>query len=237
VWPVLRHVPDPTVRSYVIDRLGPGGAEARTVIGRLGPDQEADVSVRRALVLALGGVDQDRPARGEREALVPRVLAMYRDDPDSGIHGAVGWLLRQWQQQGQVEEIDRALATGKVEGNRQWYVNRQGQTLVVVPPGEFWMGEGQPRHQRRIDRSFALAAQEVAVAEFLCFRGGHPCDKESAPTEDCPVNNLTWNEAAEYCNWLSKQEGIPPEQWCYLPNEQGEYAAGRKVAADFLVRS
>ena len=29
--------------------------------------------------------------------------------------------------------------------------------------------------------------------------------------------------AAAYCNWLSEQEGLPKDQWCYLPNERGAY--------------
>ena len=38
-------------------------------------------------------------------------------------------------------EIDRELATGNIEGDRQWYVNGQGQTLVVIRgPVEFEMG-------------------------------------------------------------------------------------------------
>src|SRR5262249_11628385 len=35
-------------------------------------------------------------------------------------------------------------------------------------------------------------------------------------------------------NWLSQQEGIAEEQWCYAPNEKGEYAAGMKVKANAL---
>jgi formylglycine-generating enzyme required for sulfatase activity len=26
---------------------------------------------------------------------------------------------------------------------------------------------------------------------------------------------VTWYEAAAYCNWLSREEGIPEDQWCY----------------------
>ena len=26
---------------------------------------------------------------------------------------------------------------------------------------------------------------------------------------------MTWYEAATYCNWLSQEEGIPEDQWCY----------------------
>ena len=116
VSPLLRHVPDPTLRSYLIDRLGPGGGEAGAVFERLSPEREPDVSARRALLLALGEFGEDRLPRVEQAALVPRLLASYRDDPDPGIHRAAGWLLRRWEQQGKVDAIDRNLAVGKVEG-------------------------------------------------------------------------------------------------------------------------
>jgi formylglycine-generating enzyme required for sulfatase activity len=31
---------------------------------------------------------------------------------------------------------------------------------------------------------------------------------------------VDWFHAALYCNWLSEQEGISPEQWCYETNAQ-----------------
>jgi serine/threonine protein kinase/formylglycine-generating enzyme required for sulfatase activity len=241
VWPLLRHTPDPTRRTYLIDRLA-GGVEARAVIDRLSPGREPDVSARRALLLALAEFDQDRLPPAEREALVPRLLAFYRDEPDPGVHGSAGWLLRQWGQQAQVAEIDRGLATGKVEGNRQWYVNSQGQTMVLVPPGQFETeatgGPGRPVKARpvkvRVERRFALAAREVTVAEFLRFRKDHSYLKEYAPTGDYPVITVSWYDAVAYCNWLSKEEGVAEDQWCYLPNEKGEYAAGMKVKANAL---
>ena len=166
------------------------------------------------------------------------MLQLYRDDPDPGIHGAAEWLLRQWQASDELKEIDKGLATGKVEGKRQWYVNRQGQTMVVVPkPGEFWMGEGKERHRQQIGRSFAIASKEVTVDQFLRFRKDHEYVKEYAPTGDCPVNMVSWYDAAAYCNWLSEQEGIPKEQWCYVPNEEGKYAEGMKMAPNYLQRT
>src|SRR5262249_30209476 len=140
VWPLFRHREDPTLRTYLIDRLGPSGAEARALTARL--DREPDASARRALLLALGDFGQDRLPMSERDLLTPRLVELYRDDPDPGIHGASGWLLRHWGRQGQVEEIDRLLQTGKPVGKRQWYVNGQGQTMALVPPGEFEMEEG-----------------------------------------------------------------------------------------------
>ena len=62
-------------------------------------------------------------------------------------------------------------------------------------------------------------------------------DKDIAPTGDCPVNKVSWYDAAAYCNWLSEQEGIPKEQWCYVPNKDGKYAEGMKMAPDYLQRT
>jgi serine/threonine protein kinase/formylglycine-generating enzyme required for sulfatase activity len=236
VWPLLRHNPDPTRRSYLIDRLGPGGVGARALTDRLSPEREPDVSARRAVLLALGEFDEGLLSWAEREVLAPRLLALYRDDPDPGIHGAAGWLLRQWRQQAKVEGIDRELATGQADGQRQWYVNGQGQTFVLVPPGEFENDNAGPnqRLKVRVERRFALAAREVTVAEFLRFRKDHNYVNVYAPTEDCPVNLVSWYDAAAYCNWLSKEEGIAEGQWCYLANEKGDYADGMTVKANAL---
>jgi formylglycine-generating enzyme required for sulfatase activity len=86
----------------------------------------------------------------------------------------------------------------------------------------------------RVERRFALAAREVTVAEFLRFRKDHQHFQQYAPTEDCPVNMVSWYDAAAYCNWLSKQEGIAEDQWCYVPNEKGEYAEGMTVKRNAL---
>jgi formylglycine-generating enzyme required for sulfatase activity len=99
------------------------------------------------------------------------------------------------------------------------------------------MGEGDERHRRLIDRNFALAAREVTVAEFRRFRDKHAYHKGLTPTEDCPVNRVSWYAAAAYCNWLSEREGIPREEWCYVPKEKDKFEAGMKMAPDYLKRT
>jgi serine/threonine protein kinase/formylglycine-generating enzyme required for sulfatase activity len=236
VWPLLKHSPDPTLRSYLIDRLAPGGVDPKVLVARLA--QEKDVSVRRAILLSLGEYGLDRLTPGERRPHVSGLLTLYRDDPDPGIHGAAEWLLRKWGAADDLKAIDRVLATGKIEGRRQWYLTRQGQTMtVVLKPGEFWMGEGEERHRRRIDRTFAIASKEVTVQKFLTFRKDHKSDKQYAPTDDCPANMVSWYDAAAYCNWLSEQEGLPEDQWCYVPNKDGKYADGMTMAPDCLTRT
>jgi len=267
VWPLLKHRPDPRVRSYLIHRLSPLGADPRAIIRRL--DEEQEVSIRRALLLSLGEFGPDQLSADDREPLLPKVLQLYRDDPDPGLHGAAEWLLRQWQKdkrlkemnekwakdqpqrKTRLEQIKQDLIKDNAKTKPQWYVNGQGQTMVVIPgPVEFLMGspseadreggsEGklEQQHKKRISHSFAIAAREVTVEQFLRFRKDHDYYKQYAPTLDCPVNVVTWYDAAAYCNWLSKQEGITEKQWCYLPNDKDEYAEGMKLAPDYLKRT
>jgi formylglycine-generating enzyme required for sulfatase activity len=95
-------------------------------------------------------------------------------------------------------------------------------------------GGGWEKVKARVERRFALAAREVTVTEFLRFRKDHDHYQLLAPTVDCPMNSVSWYDAAAYCNWLSKEEGIDQEQWCYLPNEKGDYAEGMTMKANAL---
>jgi formylglycine-generating enzyme required for sulfatase activity len=242
----LQHRPDPRLRSYLIHRPSPLGADARAIAKRL--EEEPEVSAKRALLLCLGEFGPEQLPAAERDALVPALLKVYREDPDPGLHGAAEWLLRRWQQADKLREIDKDLATGKVEGQRRWYVNGQGQTLALIEAGEFLMGsprteagreggaEGlvEKQHRRRIGRTFALATKDVTVEQFLQFRKDHEYNKTYSPTLQHPVNLVTWYDAAAYCNWLSKTEGISDDQWCYLPNEKGEFGPGMRLRPNYL---
>src|SRR5262249_51224900 len=52
-----------------------------------------------------------------------------------------------------------------------------------------------------------------------------------------PMTFVSWYDAAAYCNWLNEQEGIPKDQWCYLPNQAGKYDEGMKMAPNYLQRT
>ena len=80
IWPLLKHQPNPTLRSYLIDRLSPWGVDAKLLFARL--EQETDVSVRRAILLSLSEYGVDRLTDAERQNHLPRLLQLYRDDPD-----------------------------------------------------------------------------------------------------------------------------------------------------------
>ena len=108
------------------------------------------------------------------------------------------WAKDQPKRETRIEQIKQDLVRGQGKAVPQWYVNGRGQTMVVIPgPVEFLMGspptevgreEDEPQHKKRIGRSFAIAAREVTVEQFLRFRKDHAYNKQYAPTPDCPVN-------------------------------------------------
>ncbi|OHB76869.1 MAG: hypothetical protein A2W31_13595 [Planctomycetes bacterium RBG_16_64_10] len=259
VWPLLKNAPDTTLRTRVVHGLSPLVADPEAILNQV--DDQPDVSTRRAMLLLAGqllGDPADQP--DTRAGLPPSALSpetiqwlveRYRDDPDPGVHAAAEWTLRRLVQGDQIARCDRDLVSSEPRGDRLWYVNRQGHTMVVVPgPAQFLMGAadggrlaeaGPPPHYERIRRSFSIASTETTIGQFSRFlddnprvrrRPNHPTGSSS----QMPQTPVTWYEAAAYCNWLSKSENLPPEEWCYLPNESGQYAAGMTRAANYLER-
>src|SRR5438876_1166213 len=128
------------------------------------------------------------------------------------------WVKAAQHREQRLLSIQKELAKGRDGAKPQWYLNSQGQTLVVFPgPVEFMMGSppgeigrnpNEARQRRRIGRTFAIANKPVTVEQFQQFvRKVYEKDPEyfqrAAPTVDCPMNGTSWYQAAEYCNWLS----------------------------------
>lgn len=128
--------------------------------------------------------------------------------------------------QGQLNESELALRNTVWNHLRRWYVNSQGQTMALMPNlSEYGGGE--------IEHSFAISAHEVTVQQYARFQPTYGVDPELAPSPDCPVPSVNWFEAVEYCNWVSEQEGIPKDQWIYVPNSNGRFANGMTIKENF----
>jgi hypothetical protein len=138
LWPLLKQSPYPEARTRLVQRLQSAGVPVQTLEARL--QAETDVSIRRALILALGEYSGEQIPEELRKRLVAKLLDWYRHDPDAGIHGAIDWLLRH----GKEGPTDRPLDWG------------QAKTLAKI--------DEEPAAQARVRRAAALAGGVGAMA-------------------------------------------------------------------------
>jgi formylglycine-generating enzyme required for sulfatase activity len=65
----------------------------------------------------------------------------------------------------------------------------------------------------KLERRFYTGLREVTNAEFRQFRPEHRSGfilQQTLDLDRQPVVNVTWQDAAAYCNWLSAQDGLAP---------------------------
>ena len=88
------------------------------------------------------------------------------------------------------------------------------QNMVYVEGGTFWMGssdgfnDAKPVHEVTVS-SFYMGKYEVTQEEYQAVMGSNPSGFRG---NNRPVENVSWYDAVEYCNRLSKKEGLTP---CY----------------------
>lgn len=93
-------------------------------------------------------------------------------------------------------------------------------SLIEVPPGSFTMGspDSEPcrdgdeaSHPVTLTRPFAITRTEVTQKQFEAAMGYNPAFHSSCG-ERCPVEWVSWHEAAAFCNAVSAAEARPT---CY----------------------
>ena len=118
------------------------------------------------------------------------------------------------------------------------FTNSIGMKLVYIPPGEFMMGsrdsatgvarkvrnrdrkhflDEHPQHRVEITRGFYMSTTEVTQAQYRAIMRTNPSRRKG---EDNPVEQVSWNDAVEFCRKLSENEGrtylLPTEaEWEY----------------------
>ncbi|MFT6643904.1 MAG: sulfatase activating formylglycine-generating enzyme [Patiriisocius sp.] len=96
-----------------------------------------------------------------------------------------------------------------------------GLALNLIVPDDLTMGAGRREPGRRsnevektvsMTRTFYLSTTEVTNKQYQAFDPGHSSGvigRALLDDDERPVVNVSWNDAARFSNWLSKQEGLP----------------------------
>ena len=128
--------------------------------------------------------------------------------------------------------------------------NSIGMKLVLIPKGTFMMGspeseqgrkEDENQHEVTISKDYYLGVSEVTQGQYEKVMEKNPSHFQGAivgnENADLPVENVSWDDAVEYCKKLSE---LPDEKKVgrvyRLPTEaEWEYScrAGSKTAYSF----
>jgi formylglycine-generating enzyme required for sulfatase activity len=118
---------------------------------------------------------------------------------------------------------------------------KNGYPLRLIRPQPFTMGSSRREQGRRanetlrkinLGRPFYMGVREVTNKEFKEFLADHNSGEykgQRLAQDDHPVVQLTWEQAALFCNWLSAKDSLPP---VYVQKENALVAA-EPIAAGY----
>lgn len=236
-WPQLRFRPDPRVRSYILSRMRVVSQCAPILIDRL--ESTTDVSILRAITLGVGEVPLSDI---QVDQVTPMLVKFATSHEDSGVRSAAEWVLR---------KLGRELETSQLKPpeSANWSLEAHGHVMYVVrTPTDFLCGAnvrekprlaGEAMHLRKIRRGFAVSIKTVTRGHYRQFLEEFPELRRAerfAQVDEHPQCSVQWFDAAAYCNWLSREAGLPEDEWCYVANGDGKYESGMRLAPDFLER-
>jgi len=117
--------------------------------------------------------------------------------------------------------------TGSKSNAGDVITNSIGMKLIYIPAGEFMMGspsneqnrsnDESPQHRVKISKGFYMGIYEVTQAQYQSVVGTNPSNFKG---DNLPVEQVSWNDATEFCRKLSQKEGktyrLPTEaEWEY----------------------
>ena len=114
VLPVFAMTDDSEALTQFIFRCRERGVRVNEVLDllqlvtqRVSEGARESARAHYALLLTLGEYTLSEIPESRREGLLTQLAYTYRNNPSSGVHGAAGWLLRQWGQADVVREVDQ----------------------------------------------------------------------------------------------------------------------------------
>ena len=96
-----------------------------------------------------------------------------------------------------------------------------GISLKLIIPDELTMGAGRREPGRRsneiqktvkLTRPYYLGIDEITNAQYKQYDPGHDSGiygQAVLNDDNRPVVNISWDDAAQFCNWLSARAGLP----------------------------
>ena len=205
---LLKHRNDNTFPTELIHYIGRFGIDVKSGILDLLEQFDDEPSVQQQMLNTIC-LYENTEIQLCSEAISKSLVRLEEKSHDVGVLASIRALRTRT---GLASSDSRNAKLGALDGGVELVVNSLGQTMVCT--NELW-----------------VAATEVTDGQFSQMFDDIVSNNQTAAV------NVSFYEAARFCNWLSEREGIPREQWCYLPNEDEQYGPGMIIRHDFRKRT
>ena len=202
-------------RVQAIELISQLGLSPTVILEQYRPWEELSATQRRSLLLAIGGYVKQGLSKADLSILT-QILKRGQESDDSAEASAARWCSTRW-----------GLGPKEIDSKPKMIPLRPRTPFRMGSPSyEQDRGSSETQYFMKIPRSYALAATETTQTQFQRFLDsprGHAAykdrpfrfSKEYAPSESGPQISTRWFDAARYCQWLSEQEGLPEDEWCF----------------------
>ena len=212
--------PDPTQRSTFIDELPHWYARLDVIADSIQHHHHSEDGIVSGLCLAVGRIPVEDLSQDEVNRWQDLLETLHLQHPSPGVHSAAAWSLASWNL-----ALPTSPAMSELRDSYRWQVTPQGLTMIHIPAGVFStrMPDGEAE-KVLIDTDYWIGDREVSVDLFRSFisdpnyQGDKPLDwigvdANVSPSGAHPVQQVSWNDAVMFCNWLSDREG---REACYV---------------------
>jgi len=200
------------VRLYAVRSLGMMG-DKRAVEPLIKALGDKDEEVRIYAVEALGKI-------GDKSAVESLIIAL--DDESKDVRRGAAYVLDKMF----------SMSKDKIQGiaaEKKSFTNSFGMKFIYIPPGTFMMGSpltesgrdnDEKQHSVTLTEGFYIQTTEMTQGQWKAVMGNNPSFFKNCG-DDCPVEQVSWNDAQELIRKLNQMEGsdryrLPAEaEWEY----------------------
>jgi len=183
VLPVFDMTDDPEALTQFIFRCKPRGLGVEPLLDLLeivsnqpqGTSPRLSNNIRFALLLAIGEYAPTEIPAARRESLVKQLADWYANDPNSGVHGAAGWLLRQLDEKEIADRVDQTPVP--YSPDREWFT----LAITVTPTSP-----PKPKSENKEEGSEASEAEEGNPAKTDAGKPDIPAEEPEEKSEPLP---------------------------------------------------
>ncbi len=228
--------PDPSERTWLINRLIVLKPEIsdllRQYVGNEPTRSITNCGILDVLYEFAPQLKNKEELNVEWKHLVTMLKKEWRENPHPGVHAGTDRLLRKlnkhYEKNSGIEVVPESGTGDMKSAKNSWYINKHGMTLIKIASGQEYLS-GSPENEqgrnenlefqadRKINYSFEIGANEVGEAEFFSLipKAKFKYRKEWLADHDASINDVSFYDAARFCNALSEASQYPEDQWCY----------------------